>query len=72
MADYSELAQLRVPSSAAQLVRTLREMAEIPHSVNDITLLIAIESNRIGALDEEHQPDALRYHLGLGHVADIY
>ena len=71
MVDFSECAQWRVPSEAAQLVRTLRETAEIPHSVNDATLFVAIESNRIGTLDKEHQPDALRYHLGLGHVADI-
>lgn len=70
-ADYSELAQMRVPSWATQMVRILREQAEIPHSVNDITLLVAIESNRICTLDKEHQSDALRYHLGLGHVADI-
>lgn len=71
MVEYSEFAQWCVPSEAVQLVRTLREEAEIPHSVNDATLFVAIQSNRIGTLDREHQPDALRYHLGLGHVADI-
>jgi hypothetical protein len=69
--DYSELAQMRVPSWATQMVRILRDQAEIPHCVNDITLLVAIESNRICTLSKEHQPDALRYHLGLGHIAAI-
>jgi hypothetical protein len=62
------LLDLDTPPWATSMVRNFRHDAKIPAEINDVTLFVAIESNRITVFNPEDQVDALRHCLGLKQV----
>jgi hypothetical protein len=65
MSKYQALASLQVPSWATSMVSNYRSLANIPTSVNDVTIFVAVESNNITTFNYEDQVPALCDALGI-------
>jgi hypothetical protein len=62
---YTSLALFEMPAWAFGTVQRYRELASIPLCVNDVTLFMAIGSNKINSLPDHECAQALRHALGM-------
>ena len=62
---YASLALFEMPAWAFGTVQRYRELAHVPHTVNNATLYMAIMSNDILTMPDHTRVHALRFALGI-------
>jgi hypothetical protein len=65
MHQHSALLNMRMPAWAFGTVQRYRELADIPCTVNNATLFMALTSNDILTMPEHTRVHALRFALGI-------